>query len=365
VEFEQAGAELTGTMLGTGTTPYPADLRDRLVAAFPPAATDLAEVCALDTLVGQHFAEAAAGALAAAGTEVDLVVSHGQTVFHWVEGGRARGTLQLGQPAWIAERTGTPVLSDLRSADVAAGGQGAPLVCVLDRLLLSHLPGTTVALNLGGIANLTVLQGSTEPVAYDLGPANALIDDAITRATGGATTFDIDGSMAAFATVDRGLLEDLLAEPYYELPAPKSTGKELFHAGYLEAHLARHPGIAPDDVVATVTALTAEVVAREVRRVGAGTVVASGGGVRNRTLMDWVAERLPAVMLRTSDEFGAPSDAKEAIAFALIGYLSAHGIPANVPSCTGASGPRVLGTVTAGALGARELVATPERLVLR
>jgi anhydro-N-acetylmuramic acid kinase len=169
VDWSLDGGVLTGTLLHLGERPYEPELRARIVAALPPHRIDLGEVCALDTLIGQAFADVAAGVPA------DLICSHGQTLFHWVQDGRVLGTLQLGQPAWIAERTGLPVVSDVRVRDVAAGGQGAPLVSYLDLLLMAGMPGRTGALNLGGIANLTVREPA---LAYDTGPACALIDAA-------------------------------------------------------------------------------------------------------------------------------------------------------------------------------------------
>lgn len=345
----EAGDILHGRVLHTASTPYPPPLRDRLVRALPPAEVTLAEVCAVDTLIGQAFAEAAAVAVEQAGG-ADLICSHGQTVYHWVDEGRVRGTLQLGQPAWIAESTGLPVVADLRVRDVAADGQGAPLVAVMDLMLLAGLPGRAAALNLGGIANITVPRppGGGAPVAYDTGPANALIDAAASRATDGRLRFDADGRLAAAGRVDHALLADLLADPYYARPAPKTTGKELFHAGYLDLVLARHPGLRDEDVVATVTALTAATVAAEVRRYQVDTLVASGGGCANPTLMGMLAERLDGVRITTADTLGADADAKEAIAFALLGWLTAHGLAGNVPSCTGSTGPRVLGAIVPG-----------------
>ncbi len=365
VDFSVDGEVLRGRVIDAHTAPYPAGLRARLQAALPPASVPLAEVCALDALLGQYFASCAADA--AGGREIDLICSHGQTVYHWVTGGRAGGDLQLGQPAWIAELTGVPVLSDVRSRDIAAGGQGAPLVPILDTLLLGGLPGVSAALNLGGISNMTVLnQADNRCYAYDLGPANALIDDSVRRYTGEAMSYDVGGKLAAAGIVDEALLADLLTEPYYAEAAPKSTGKELFHADYLAERLAPHPAVDGVDVIATVTALTAEVVAAGVRKAGVRTLVSSGGGVANTTLMTMIADRLPEVTMRTTDEYGAPADTKEAIAFALIGYLSAHGLPGNVPSCTGAAGPRVLGTLTAGRDGIPAWLTTtaPARLVL-
>ncbi|MGH3401183.1 MAG: anhydro-N-acetylmuramic acid kinase [Streptosporangiaceae bacterium] len=284
-------------------------------------------------------------------------------MFHWVDDDRALGTLQLGQPAWIAEATGLPVVSDLRAADIAAGGQGAPLVPVLDRLLLEPFRARgqrAAALNLGGIANLTVCAPGAAPAAWDTGPGNALIDAVVTASAATTETFDRHGALAEAGQVLPRLLAELLAEPYYALPPPKSTGKELFHPGYVDKAM-RRAGVTPalPDVVATLTELTAVTVADAVRAAGVSVVAASGGGVRNPVLMRRLAERLPGVRVTGSGELGVPPDAKEAVAFALIGWATLHGLPGNVPSCTGASGPRVLGRITPSPGG---FVPRPRRL---
>ena len=348
VDFDLRDRLLHGVVLYTVTTPYDADLREHLLRTLPPAELRFVDVCQLDTLIGQAFAEVAVAAIAQSGP-VDLVCSHGQTVYHWVDGQRALGTLQLGQPAWIAERTGVPVVADLRIRDITAGGHGAPLVSQMDTLLLSDLPGNPAALNLGGIANMTLLRGPRGPLAYDIGPANTLMDAAMMASSGGTLGYDKDGRLAAAGWVDEELLAELLREPYYALPTPKTTGKELFNAAYLETTLARHSGLRSEDTLATLTALTAETVAAEVRRHGVDTLVVSGGGWDNPTLMAMLGERLPGVGIRPSTEFGAPTNAKEAIAFALIGWHTAHGLPAVVPSCTGARAARILGTIVPGA----------------
>jgi anhydro-N-acetylmuramic acid kinase len=348
VDFTFDNGALSGVVRHRSSTPYGMALRSRLVAALPPAQTTLSAVCQLDTLIGQAFAEAAATAIDVDGP-VDLIVSHGQTVFHWVDGGHALGTLQIGQPAWIAERTGVPVVSDVRIRDITAGGQGAPLVSLLDALLLAGQPGTTAALNLGGISNITVVRGPGDLCAYDIGPANALIDAVISQNRANPRGFDEGGRVAASGTVDEELLAVLLDDPYYRMPAPKSTGKEHFHGGYVSAAVVRS-GRAPTtaDLVATLTELTVRTVAAEVRAAGVDLLVVSGGGCRNPVLFAGLVDALPGVRVVRSDEFGAPADDKEAIAFALIGWCTAHGIPGNEPTGTGARGARILGTITPG-----------------
>ncbi len=360
VDFTEAGETVDARIEYTASTPYAPELRTRLLDSLPPAAVSFDVACELDTAIGQAFADAAAAALeqhaaAGRGGAVDLVCTHGQTVFHWVEGGRARGTLQLGQPAWIAEKTQLAVVSDVRAADIAAGGQGAPLVPILDQILLArYVDGGTraAALNLGGIANVTVCAPDTEPTAWDIGPANALIDAVVTAPSATTDTFDRDGALAAAGSVDPTLLEALLDELYYALPAPKSSGKELFHLEYVTSKLAdARAELSLADLVATLTELTARTVADAVSGAQAQVLIVSGGGVRNPTMIGRIAALLPQVDVRPSDDLGVPSDDKEAVAFALIGWATAHGLPANVASCTGATGPRVLGRITPSPAG--------------
>lgn len=349
VDFRLTDGALTGTVVHTGSTPYAADLRARLIAALPPAPTTLAEVCELDTLIGQAFAAAAVAVIGEAGP-VDAICSHGQTVYHWISDGAALGTLQLGQPAWIAEATGTPVVSDVRARDLTVGGQGAPVVSFLDRMLLAGIAGTRAALNLGGISNMTVIDPDDRLVAYDIGPSNALIDSVVVERALTPYGYDRDGVIAASGTVDDALLDVLLAEPYYRLPAPKSTGKELFHGDYVRHALEVADAEPTDaDLVATLTALTVRTVAAEVRRAGVTTLIASGGGCRNPVILDGLRDALPGVDVLLSDDLGAPADDKEAIAFALIGWCTLHGLPANLPEGTGAREPRILGSLTPGA----------------
>ncbi|MFF4448501.1 anhydro-N-acetylmuramic acid kinase [Streptomyces sp. NPDC001502] len=370
------GDTLVLTPLGMVSTVYDDDLRADLAGALPPAGADLATVCRLDTRIGRAFAAAAVRAdEELCGGRADLVASHGQTVFHWAEDGRVHGTLQIGEAAWIAEATGRPVVSGFRTRDVAAGGQGAPLVSIVDVMWLRGRPGVPVALNLGGIGNVTVVPGGAEgtggePLAFDTGPANALIDAAVRAlagrdASGEAYTMDTGGALAARGAVHPPLLRRLLDDPYYARPAPKTTGKELFHLPYLRAALGPCGPLPAEDVVATLTRLTARTVADAIRPFGATEVIASGGGTRNPVLMDWLREELGRAgaaggaggaggcVVRSSDELGLPAGAKEAYAFAVLGWLTAHGLPGTVPSCTGARRASVLGSITPGGPGLR------------
>jgi anhydro-N-acetylmuramic acid kinase len=336
------------TPVSTTEVPYDDELRADLVSALPPAASSAEQMCRLDTLVGRAFAAAAVAAGPA-----DLVASLGQTVYHWVEGERCLGTLQLGRSAWIAEATGLPVVADLRVRDVAAGGHGAPLASTLDALWLNDLAASTgapaAALNIGGIANITVVAPGESPLAYDTGPGNALLDAAVSTLTGGVWTRDTDGEMALRGTARSDVLDVLLADPYYAAPPPKSTGKEHFNGEYLLRATEGLPVLLAEDFLASLVELTAVTIADACRSHGVTTVVGSGGGMRNPALTAALARRLGDVELRGSDDLGLPSDGKEALLAALIGFLTWHGVPGNVPSATGASGPRALGSITPGA----------------
>ncbi|KMS75153.1 anhydro-N-acetylmuramic acid kinase [Streptomyces viridochromogenes] len=363
-DLSLVGDSLVLKPLGLVSEGYDEVLREALAAALPPGTTSMAEVCRLDTRIGRAFASAAARAdRELCDGQAELVASHGQTVYHWAEDGKAYGTLQLGQPAWIAETTGLPVVADFRPRDITVGGQGAPLVSLVDLLWLRGRPGTPVALNIGGIANLTAPDGT----ALDTGPGCALIDAAARGFSGGRLAYDVDGALAGRGTVHEPLLRRLLEEPYYALPAPKTTGKELFHLGHLRDALARFGTLPAEDVVATLTMLTASTVADAVGAVGATEVIASGGGTRNPVLMAMLGQRLAGVALRTSDALGLPATAKEAYAFAVLGFLTAHGLPGTAPSATGARHARVLGSLTPGRDGLRLPPPTekgPVRLVL-
>lgn len=320
------------------------------------------ELSRLNAELGEWLAQAALAVCGAAGIEaadVDVIGSHGQTIWHEPpSAGRRGATLQLGCAATIAERTGIPVVYDFRARDVAAGGEGAPLVPWVDRTLFSARDRVRVLLNIGGIANLTRVPaaGSDEPlIAFDTGPGNALIDAAVERATGGANAFDAEGVRAAGGTVDPALLRQLLDDEYLRRDPPKSTGRERYGRPRVDTLLERsRPDDERgwDDLIATLTAFTAEATARAVRTWvaprGADELIVTGGGARNRTLVRMLAERLQPLPVRGSEVLGVDGAAKEALAFAVLAWAHVRGVPANAPEATGAAGPRVLGSLVPG-----------------
>ena len=323
---------------------------------------DAAALCRLHADLGEWLAAAALRARDAAGLAadaVDLIGSHGQTVWHEPPAhGRRGATLQLGCPATVAERTGVSVVSDFRTRDVAAGGEGAPLVPWVDRLLFSHETKRRALQNVGGMGNVTWLPRRDEDaplLAFDTGPGGALVDAAVQLATDGAETYDRDGARAARGRVDDALLAELLAHPYFAQTPPKSTGRELFGRPLVE-QLAREraprDAQAWDDLIATLTALTARSIADALRRWvvprGLDELFVSGGGARNGTLMRMLREQLAPLPVHDGGELGVDADFKEAVAFAALAWAYAQELPGNVPEATGAAGPRVLGSYTPG-----------------
>ena len=347
-------------VLHAETVAWSAEGRDRILAVSAGEPLTAGGFCELDTKLGQAFADAAAGGMAATGVVPDLVVSHGQTLFHWVEGGHARGTLQLGEPAWIAERVGAPVLSDLRAADIAAGGEGAPLMALFDRAWLgaeADASGRPIAtVNLGGIANVQLVRPGGDVVAFDSGPGNGLIDAVVSRATDGASAYDDGGRLASSGRVDDRLLDELLRHPYLAAPAPKSTGRETFDLGVVDRAVAAAGvgSLALEDLVATLTELTARTVVDAILAAAVGAdapsvLVCSGGGALNPELLARIADRAArhGIAVETSDARGIDPSFKESLMFAFLGFLSWHGVPARITS-DGAGEPRVAGRFTPG-----------------
>jgi len=327
--------------LAHGSVPYPPPLRARILAVSN-ADTHTREISRLNFEIGERFA--AAFERVARGLRVELIGSHGQTIYHE----HGRNTLQIGEGAVIAERTGLPVVSDFRTADVAAGGSGAPLVPFLDFRAFRHPRRGRIALNLGGIANITVIPpgaSAAQVIAFDTGPANMVVDALVHRLNGGK--YDRNGAIAASGRIDRALLARLMRDPYYRKKPPKSAGREQYGAEFVDGMV--KTGLALEDLIATATALTASTVAMAVRQYAGASgwdLIASGGGVHNWTMMVQITSLLPGVTVSRSSDHGIDVDAKEAILFAVLAYETLHGRPGNVPSATGARHPAVLGNMS-------------------
>jgi anhydro-N-acetylmuramic acid kinase len=320
--------------LGFQSTPYPKGVREAILALDSVAA-----LSRWNFRLAELYARAVRRAVDRWGA-VELIGCHGQTVYH--EGGRH--TLQIGEPAVLAERTGVPVVSNFRARDIAAGGQGAPLVPFVDYLLFRHPKRTRVALNIGGIANVTVIPAGATPeqvTAFDTGPGNMAID-ALAREMG--QPFDRGGRIAASGTVDPVLLSALLADPYYRKRGPKSAGREQYGAEFVTRM--KQSRLPLRDLVATATALTASAIAIGIRRVGPADLIVSGGGAHNLQILAHLSAFLPEMSLATSADYGVDVDGKEAVAFAVLAYETWRRRPSNLPSATGARRPVVLGSIT-------------------
>jgi anhydro-N-acetylmuramic acid kinase len=354
-------------------------LRQRIHALFDPEQSRIDEVCEVNVLLGDAFANAAALAIRQTGVQADLVASHGQTVWHQVAPGHTRSTLQLAEPSVIAERIGVTTIADFRPRDIAAGGQGAPLASWGDALLFGDQQLSRAVQNIGGIGNVTWVPPGGQwaaMLAFDTGPGNALIDHAAWRLSGGLQRFDVDGALAATGRVDDTLLAGLLDHPYFPAQPPKSTGRELFGAQLVDPFIDRclQRGLSTSDILATLTAFTAHSIADQYRRFLPGRpdeVVVGGGGSRNPVLMRLLSELLDPAQIRLHEEFGLPSLGREAVYFALMGHEALHGRPNTVPSCTGATHSVVMGKLVPGAnyrslmaIVSRSATSRPRKLVI-
>jgi anhydro-N-acetylmuramic acid kinase len=337
-------------LLAYTSRPYSSAQRSRLSAALGGGTP--AEYCRLNFDLGGWLAEAAIEVMAEAGIardDISAIASHGQTIWH--EPGHS--TWQTGEAAVIAERTGIDVVSDFRVRDVAAGGQGAPLVSVADALLFASSSEWRGLQNLGGIGNITVVppRGEVQGIrAFDTGPGVAVIDG-VTRSLRPDLSYDVDGKLAKAGRPDMRLVKELLAAPYFASPPPKSTGRELFNTDYIMKLIsrARGDGASDEDIVATAVQLTAESIGDAYRRFIAepvSEVLVSGGGAKNPTLFAAIEKAAAPVRVRHFDEVYFDGEAKEAVAFALLGYLHVTNRPGNVPTATGARGQRILGKLT-------------------
>ncbi|RTL46712.1 MAG: anhydro-N-acetylmuramic acid kinase [Burkholderiales bacterium] len=335
----------TSTVLGHVHAPFAHALRDELLALNSPGGNELHRAALAANAVARAYADVVSQLLELTGTsraQVVAIGAHGQTVRHQ-PGGFDAYTTQLLNGALLAEQSGIDVICDLRSRDLAAGGQGAPLVPAFHRAVFGSPGQDAAVLNLGGISNLSLLHADGHTGGFDSGPANCLMDAWIALHRGEA--FDADGAWAATGAVLPELLDALLAEPFFAAAPPKSTGRDLFHLGWLQPHLA--PDWKPEDVQATLLQLTARTItdALQAHMPRARQLIACGGGARNRHLLRTLAGLLPGVAVESSDAHGLPVDQVEAAAFAWLAYRFVTREPGNLPAVTGAAGPRVLGAL--------------------
>jgi len=350
-------------LLGHSSFPYSAEVRKAVLKAMNASQASVAELARLNLLLGELYADAILRTQAKFRTKAELIGCHGQTLYHQGTPARFLGkkiavTWQTGEGAIIAARTAIPVVADFRPADMAAGGKGAPLVPYLDYLLYRHAHFGRIALNIGGIANLTAIpSGATceEVIAFDTGPGNMVIDAMAERLFGRAC--DLNGEIATSGRVNETVLSGLLRRSFFRIKPPKTAGREEFGREFVREYLKEFAATRGEsrkrDAVATATALTVRSIAWAIKRfvLAQGEfseIVASGGGTRNPTLMAWVANEMRALglKLRTSDEFGIPSEAKEAAAFAVLAFETWHRRPSNMPSATGARRLAVLGKIS-------------------
>ena len=346
-------------LLGHAEFPYPRRVRAAVLAVMNAADASVAGLARLNFLLGELYADAVLATEKRFGVKAELVGCHGQTIYHQGEaelflGRKLAVTWQTGEGAVIAARVGVPVVSDFRPADMAAGGKGAPLVPFLDYLLYGDAQVGRIVQNIGGIANLTAIPAGASPeqlVAFDTGPGNMVVDAVTSRFFG--KSYDRDGRIAASGEVLEKVVSSLLRDPYFGKKPPKTAGREEFGREFVQTFVKACGRAGKRDVVATATAFTARSIARAVSKfvMPRGTfteVVVSGGGAKNRTLMKMLAGELQSLglELRNSSEFGLPSEAKEAAAFALLAYQTWNRRPSNAPSATGARRSAVLGKVS-------------------
>ena len=351
------GTDTQVRQLGFYFEPFTPETRQRILAVCGGDFGGSRELCLLGTHLGKLYAKAVRELLKQTGTEkIDLIGTHGQTVWHIPEaadylGEQIRGTLQIGDPSYLSEEFGCPVVSDFRIRDMAAGGLGAPLVPYTEFLLYRSETEDVALQNIGGIGNVTLLPaGCTldEVTAFDTGPGNMIMDNLVSRITEGKCSYDDGGRLAARGHVIEPLLAQMMDDPYLRRQPPKTTGREYFGAAYVE-NLLRDRTEPLIDILATATRFTAETIAWSLRhfapRLPARLVVA-GGGSRNPTLLRMIAEALPEVTVQIQEDLGLDSDAKEAVAFAVLANEALFGVCNNAPSATGASHGVVMGRIS-------------------
>ncbi len=366
VEISGTDSEPKVKLLAFENRPYPPQVREKIFSLFTPANATVDKVGYMNFLLGEIYAKSALSVIEKAGMkpeEIDVIGSHGQTIWHAPipespDGIPVAYTVQIGEGSVIAERTGILTVSDFRVADMAAGGQGAPLVPFSEYLLYRREKETILLQNIGGIGNMTVMPAGAKPrdvFAFDTGPGNMIIDAVISAVTGGEKTYDAGGETAAKGRVCNALLDILKEEPYYRQPLPKTTGREHFGVQYTEKILSwwKENPIPVEDLLATVTDLTAYSIADAYERYvlpkyRASEIIVGGGGSYNATLLRFMKERFAphGVAVRTQEDLGLSSDAKEAVAFALMADCCMRGKANTLPSVTGAEHPAVMGKIS-------------------
>lgn len=354
VWLEGHGTATKVELLYFDTVPYSSEMRQQILSACDPKQSTVDQICSLNFLLGEKFAKALGTVCQAAGISVqalDLIGSHGQTIYH-IPG---QSTLQIGEAAVLAEQTGVITVADFRVRDVAAGGQGAPLVPYTEYLLYRSSSKTRLLQNIGGIANVTVLPAGCDAAsvwAFDNGPGNMLIDYAVRRLTNGQATYDCNGKMASQGEVHQRLLHELLNHPYFEQKPPKTTGREMFGQSYAESILQSFwTQVTPEDIVATLTYFTARTIADSYKQFilpchAVNEVIIGGGGSHNQTLLNMLQQELSNLLVQCQEDLGFSSDAKEAVAFAILANETIAGLANNLPRVTGASHPVVMGKIS-------------------
>ncbi len=359
IDITGSGFKAKINVLASHSVPYPKKVREALLSVSNTS-SQTGDISRLNFLLGELYAEALEETVERAGipmNTIKLIGCHGQTIFHEGQaaqylGKKVASTMQIGESSVISERTGINVISNFRECDIAAGGKGAPLVPYLDYMLLRHRGRGRIAVNIGGIANISAIPPNTNTdrlIAFDTGPGNMVIDQLVARITLGRQTFDRDGGFASRGQVDPKLLAKLLRDKYYRAKPPKTAGREQFGAEFVTKLLDTE--LSTEDLIATATALTAESIALGIRNfvlpeMRVDEIFVSGGGTHNATLMAMLTKAMEPIPVRMSSEVGLDVDAKEAVAFAVMAYETAHSRPSNVPKATGAKRTVVLGKLT-------------------
>jgi anhydro-N-acetylmuramic acid kinase len=359
-----APPHLNAKLLNHTSIHFPSQLRKEILRVAEQQPISAGDLSQLNFRLGEALAEAALTAcrrFRVAAKKIALIGSHGQTIFHQGKpilylGRKTASTLQIGEPAVIAARTGITTVADFRPADIAQAGQGAPLVPYADYLLYRHEKLGRISLNLGGIANITAIPAGAKPrqiLAFDTGPANMLIDALVARFTHNRQRYDKDARLARQGRAIPALLNELMRDPYLKLPPPKSTGREYYGHAYLEniLRLGRRYKANPDDLIRATTVFTALSIVDALNRfvlpkTKIHQLIVSGGGAHNPLILAQLAAALPQIEIVRSPQLGVPEDAKEAFAFAILAYETFHGRPSNLPSATGARHPAILGKIS-------------------